>query len=71
MLVKELMDKWAKSHMAMSEFDSREENPIGSKNLLFRRTTDRYGKKGTISSNRGYLRISRDIRTGRFIPRSG
>ena len=35
-------------------------NPIGSQNLMFRRTTNRYGKRaGTLSSNRGYLKISR------------
>jgi len=44
-------------------------NPIGSKNLMFRRITNRYATKGTLSSNRGYLRISRDATTGRFAPR--
>jgi len=45
-------------------------NPIGSKNLMFRRTTKRYGKRpGTLSSNRGFLKISRDSKTGRFIER--
>ena len=44
-------------------------NPIGSKNLMFRRVTNRYANKGTLSSNRGYLRISRDATTGRFAPR--
>jgi hypothetical protein len=36
-------------------------NPIGSKNLMFRRTTNRYARKGTLSSNRGYLKVSRSI----------
>lgn len=40
--------------------------PIGSQNLLFRRTTDRYAKKGTLSSNRGYLSVKRNSKTGRF-----
>ena len=40
--------------------------PIGSENLMFRRTTDRYARKGTISSNRGYLSVKRNLRTGRF-----
>ena len=45
-------------------------NPLGSKNLFFRRTTSRYAKKGTISSNRGYMRIARDLQTGRFVSRT-
>jgi len=48
-------------------------NPIGSQNLMFRRTTNRYGKRiGTLSSNRGYLKISRSIAPktrGQFAPR--
>ena len=41
--------------------------PIGSENLYFRRTTNRYARKGTFSSNRGYLRVMRDADTGRFV----
>jgi hypothetical protein len=44
-------------------------NPIGNKNILFRRTTNRYGKKGTISHNVGYFYVSRDAETGRFVSR--
>ncbi len=48
-------------------------NPIGSQNLMFRRTTNRYGKRiGTLSSNRGYLKVSRSIAPktrGQFAPR--
>lgn len=44
-------------------------NPIGSKNLMFRRTTDRYKTRGTLSANRGYLKISRDPKTGQFVSR--
>lgn len=47
-------------------------NPIGSQNLLFRRTTNRYAAKGTISSNRGYLKVSRSTAPktrGQFVPR--
>ena len=40
--------------------------PIGSSNLFFRRTTNRWGKKGTMSGNTGYLRVKRDAATGRF-----
>ena len=39
---------------------ARKEWPIGSENLMFRRTTDRYARKGTISSNRGYLSVKRN-----------
>jgi hypothetical protein len=35
-------------------------NPIGNKNILFRRTTSRYAQKGTISHNVGYFYVSRD-----------
>lgn len=41
--------------------------PVGSANLMFRRTTDRYARKGTISSNRGYLSVKRNTKTGRFV----
>lgn len=48
-------------------------NPIGSQNLMFRRTTNRYGKRiGTLSSNRGFLKISRSMAPGtrgQFAPR--
>ena len=45
---------------------TKNEWPIGSINLMFRRTTDRYAKKGTISSNRGYLSVKRNSKNGRF-----
>lgn len=41
--------------------------PVGSKNLQFRRTTDRYGRKGTFSDNRGFLSVMRDAKNGRFV----
>ena len=44
--------------------------PIGKQNLLFRRTTNRYAKKGTISSNQGYINVARDTKTGQFAPRT-
>lgn len=44
-------------------------NPIGSKNLMFRRTTNRYARKGTLSSNRGYLKVSRNLINGEFAKR--
>jgi hypothetical protein len=34
-------------------------NPIGRKNLQFRRTTNEFGPKGSFSSNQGYLSVSR------------
>lgn len=44
-------------------------NPIGDHNLMFLRTTDRYGQRGTVTHNLGYLRVYRDIKTGRFVSR--
>ena len=41
-------------------------SPIGKKNLMFRRTTNRYAKKGSISNNKGYLSIARDSPSGKF-----
>ena len=41
--------------------------PLGSENLMFRRTTDRYARKGTMSSNRGYLSVKRNAKTGQFV----
>ena len=45
--------------------------PIGSENLLFRRTTNRYGRKGSFSANRGFLRVKRDVKTGWFASLNG
>jgi len=45
-------------------------NPIGVDNLQFRRTTNRYKRKGTFSSNKGYLQVSRDAITGQFVKRA-
>jgi hypothetical protein len=44
-------------------------NPIGVENLQFRRTTSRYKNKGTFSSNKGYLSVSRDAYSGQFVAR--
>jgi|TARA_R100001509_G_C4686167_1_gene155245 hypothetical protein len=44
-------------------------NPIGVENLQFRRTTSRYKNKGTFSSNKGYLSVSRDASNGQFVAR--
>jgi len=44
-------------------------NPIGDMNLLFKRRTNRYGPIGTVTHNVGYLRVYRDIKTGRFVSR--
>ena len=45
-------------------------NPIGVENLQFRRTTSRYKQKGTFSSNKGYLMVSRDADSGKFVKRA-
>ena len=44
-------------------------NPIGNKNIFFRRVTSRYAQKGTISHNVGYFYVSRCAVTGQFIKR--
>ena len=44
-------------------------NPVGLDNIQFRRTTGRYKQKGTFSSNKGYLSVSRDASTGQFVAR--
>tara|TARA_R110002167_G_scaffold4051_4_gene19276 strand:+ start:1049 stop:1222 length:174 start_codon:yes stop_codon:yes gene_type:complete len=45
-------------------------NPIGRKNLQFRRVTNRYGKPiGSFSSHQGYLSVSRNPITGQFMSR--
>ena len=45
-------------------------NPIGVENLQFRRTTSRYKNKGTFSSNKGYLSVSRDASSGQYVARA-
>ena len=36
-------------------------HPIGTENMMFRRTTNRYKGKGTISNNRGYMAVGRAL----------
>lgn len=45
-------------------------NPIGDERILFRRTTSRYGQKGSFSDNLGYFKVSRNKTNGRFVKRS-
>ena len=33
---------------------------------LIQRTTNRYGPKGSLTNNQGYLMVTRDPKTGRF-----
>ena len=49
-------------------FKTKHVFPIGSNNMLFRRSSNRYGRKGTFSNNNGYKRVMRDAFTGRFVP---
>lgn len=35
--------------------------------VQFRRTTRRYGRLGTFSTNKGYLMSNRDLVTGQFV----
>ena len=54
-------------------------HPIGTENMMFRRTTNRYKRKGTISNNRGYMAVGRaltdcvingkEYKAGNFVPR--
>lgn len=44
-------------------------NPIGRQKLQFRRSTTRYGSKGTFSGNQGYLSVAREVSTGMFVSR--
>ena len=53
----------------MSKDNTVIKNPIGNKNIFFRRTTSRYNQKGTISHNVGYFYVSRCAVTGQFIKR--
>ena len=45
-------------------------NPVGLDNIQFRRTTGRYKQKGTLSNNKGYLMVSRDEASGKFVKRA-
>ena len=45
-------------------------NPVGLDNIQFRRTTGRYKQKGTFSNNEGYLMVSRDEASGKFVKRA-
>jgi len=39
---------------------------VENKNLFFRRTTSRWGVKGSLAYNPGYLNTGRDSTNGRF-----
>ena len=71
-LDEQIMEAWKRVQGTFAPHfrNKRIENPIGSENLLFRRTTNRYAQKGTISANHGYLKVSRDAKTGKFISRT-
>ena len=45
-------------------------NPIGNYNLLRIVQTNRYGTQGMLSNNQGYLKVYRNVRTGRFVKRT-
>ena len=40
---------------------------ITTVDVMFRRKTARYARKGTMSDNKGYLKVARDEKTGRFV----
>ena len=45
-------------------------NPIGFGNLYVKRTTDRYGEKGSFTNNVGFLKVSRNAITGQWVSRN-
>ncbi len=45
-------------------------NPIGWSNLYVKRTTARYGAIGSFTNNVGYLKVSRDGSSGRWVTRN-
>lgn len=45
-------------------------NPIGFNNLYVKRKTSRYGAIGEFVNNVGYLKVSRDSVTGRWVSRN-
>lgn len=49
------------------ESKTRYTTNLDSVDVIFRRITDRYATKGTFSSNKGYLKVSRNPETGRFV----
>lgn len=40
---------------------------VNTTDLMFRRKTARYARKGTFSDNKGYLRVGRCEITGKFV----
>ena len=40
-------------------------------NIQIRRTTSQYGPLGTWHSNKGYMKVGRDVETGRFVTAGG
>ena len=45
-------------------------NPIGNYNLLRIVQTNRYGTKGMLSNNQGYLKVYRNVNSGKFVKRT-
>lgn len=46
---------------------TRRRSNLDTADVLFRRTTNRYARKGTMSNNKSYLMVGRDDTTGQFI----
>ena len=40
---------------------------VSTQHMLFFRRTKRYGKLGSIARNRGFLKVKRCSKTGRFV----
>ena len=54
-------------HKAEKENITMTTPTITQVDVMFRRTTSRYARKGTMSDNKGYLKVARDEKTGRFV----
>ena len=52
-------------------FAKRVATNLDTVDVQFRRQTSRYARKGTFSTNKGYLKVTRDQATGRFVSPRG
>ncbi len=58
--------QFLKSQFTQAAKSAHLRQTVDDSDLLFRRKTNRYAPKGTISSNKGYLKVARNEITGRF-----
>lgn len=50
----------------LQKVTGKKHRTIEEVDLLFRRKTNRYGPKGSVTTNKGYLTVARNRTTGRF-----